>query len=230
MENEKVAQSVVKKLWSEAPSSGLAEISLINPKRTGSITIRDYFVGDDLRPYVNQGGSHRILRIKKKVYLDLSNINDRLTYEQVRLHPIYVSGSNPCLKVTNKEAEAEKFVMMKDLEAQANEIIQKLKNVELEDFSRVLLITVRVGSSDTVLKQALYQLASENPSDVVNAWNDPDREFKVIVRNCIEKRLIDKTHGVFRFKGETIGTSFELAVEWLRTNEDLIPSIRKELK
>lgn len=227
---EKVSNSRVKELHISAPKSGIAVISLVNPKKTGSITIRDYYEGDELRPYVNEKGGHRILRVKKSVFLDLSKINDRLTYEQVRLHPIYTNGSNPSLKVVNKEAEAEMFVLKKDLEAQANDIIQKLKKTELQDFSRVLLVTVRVGSSETVLKQSLYQLASENPSDVVNAWNDEDREFKVVIRNCIEQKIITKTHGVFRFKGETIGTSFELAVEWLKTNEDLIPSLRKELK
>ena len=228
---EKLSSAAIKKLVALAPESGLAEIRLVNPKRTGTITVRGYNdETGDFRPFVDQHGNERVIRINKKVLLDLSKLKDQLTYEQVRLHPIYVKGATPVLKLINHEVEDENFVITKDLEAKANGIIQNLKDSELKDFARVLLIPIREGSSITAIKRTLYDKAAEDPTEIINEFENPDRELKSILQKGLEKDLFTKSGGVFKFKGTVMGTSYELAVEWLRENEDILPSIRKELK
>ncbi len=231
MENDKVSNAKVKELVSEAPKSGYAEVRLKNPKRTGSITVRNYIDDNgNNRPFVDKNGNHRVQRFVKKRLLNLSDVNDQLLYEQVRLHPIYVKGANPVLSLVNQETESENFVTKKDLQATADGIIAKLKTKELKDFARILLVTVKDGSSDNVLKKSLYQLAELDPTKIINEWEDPSKELKSLLLVGVEKGVFTKISGIYKFNGTVMGTSFELALEWLRDNDDLIPSIRKELK
>ena len=143
MENVKVSQKRVKELSEGAPKQGFVEIRLKDPKKTGTITVREYKDerGQD-RPFVDQHGHHRILKISKTLYLDMTNEDDRLTLQQVANHPIYIKGSGKSLVVVNHEAAAAKVVDNKDLEARAMGIIQKLEGEDLKDFSRVLLIKI----------------------------------------------------------------------------------------
>lgn len=228
---EKLSKANVTKLVSQAPKSGRAEIRLRNPKKTGTITVRGYNdETGDFRPYVDQHGAERIMRVNKKVLLDLSKLKDQLTYEQVRLHPIYVKGATPVLDLINHEVEDEKFVTTKDLEAEANAIIKDLSGKELKAFARVMLVTFAEGSSDTAIKRKLYDKVEADAIEVINEWNDPSKELKELLFSGLEKEVFTKIGGVYKFKGTVMGTSFELAIEWLRDNDDLIPSIRKEIK
>ena len=228
---EKLTKAKVTELAKEAPTSGVAEIRLRNPKKTGTITVRGYNdETGEYRPYVDQHGSERVMRINKKVLLDLAKLKDRLTYEQVRLHPIYVKGATPVLDLINHEVEDEAFVTAKDLESEANAIVKGLKGKELYAFARVMLVTFAAGSSDTSIKRKLYDKVVEDPMNVINEWNDPSKELKDILLSGIEKEVFTKIGGVYKFNDQVMGTSPQLALEWLRENDDLIPSIRKQLK
>lgn len=229
-EKENLSKARIEELVSDCPKSGLVEVRLKNPKRTGTITVRDYTdVRGQRRPYVDQYGSERVLRVKRTLYLDLSKQDDRLTYEQVRNHPVYVGGARPVLYVINHETEADKFVALKDLEAKAMEIIQKLTGDTLKDFARILLVRVKEGSSDTVIKRSLYEKAVNDPSTILNEWNDENRDVKSIIRKGVESGMFVYKFGKYTYNTQLMGTSFEQAVQWLKDNEDLVPSLLKEL-
>ena len=231
MEKEKVNKTRLKELMADAPTSGNCEIRLKDPKRTGTITVRGYTGKDGQhRPFVDQHGNHRIIRFKRTVFLDMKKEDDRLTYNQVRLHPLYVDGPRPVLVIVNYEDEAEAFVAQKDLESKAMEIIQKLEGADLRNFARVLLITVKPGSSDKVIKRSIYDLAEEDPGLILNEWNDDLREIKLIIHKGIEQGMFEVKHGRYTYQGQLMGTTFEFAVDWLKDNDDLIPSMRKTLK
>ena len=231
MVKEKLTKTQVIKLAKDAPTTGIAEVRLKNPKRTGTITVRDYL--DDkgeLRPFVDQHGQERIIRFNKKMILDLTQLKDQLTYEQVRLHPIFVKGANPVLDLINHEVEDNNFVLQKDLESEANAIVKELAGKALKDFARVMLITFAEGSSDMSIKRKLYDKVEADPKSVINEWNDPSKDIKALIKNGIEKGIFTKIGGVYKFRDQVMGTSYELAIEWMHENDELIPSIRKELK
>ena len=231
MEKELISKARVKELAEHAPKSGLCEIRLKDPKRSGTITVRGYNDGEGkFRPYVDQHGQERIKKVQRTIYLNLEKLDDRLTYEQVRLHPIYVDGARPVLAIVNHENEADDFVALKNLESDAMAIISNLKGGELKDFARILLIKVKAGSSDQVIKRVLYEVAEENPANIINEWNDDLKECKAIIRTGIEKGVFKYNQGRYNFKDQLMGTSFDLAVQWMKNNEDLIPSLRKEMK
>jgi hypothetical protein len=231
---EQISKAKVKELLQDAPTAGFAEIILKDPKRTGSIVLRDYHLTDDEgtrshRPFVDMDGNHRIVKITKKKKLKLSNANDRLEYMQAKLHPIFTEGPTPILIVINKEEEANDFILEKDLEAKVNGIIQKLSGLELQKFARLLLVKVNVGSSDSAIKRVVYEQAESNPIAVLEAWEDPERPLKELIRSGVIKKVFTTKNGRWSCEGALTGTSFESTLEWLKENEDLLPKLRKQI-
>ncbi len=236
MENvkEKVSGAKVKELLKGVPSSGMAEIVLKNPKKTGSITVRDYTLTDEEgnlthRPFVDSNGNHRIMKYTKRKRLNLSRDNDRLEYQQALLHPHFVSGPNPVLIVNNLEEQANDFIQEKDLISKVNGIIQKLDGKETEKFCRVLLISFPVGSSPSAVKRLLYEKAELDPQEVLAEWEDPDRPLKELIREGLIKKVFTTTNGRWACGGTQCGTSFEHTLDWLKENEDLEPKLRKQI-
>jgi len=231
---EKISNAEVKNLLKGAPTSGFAEIILKDPKRTGSIVLRDYHLVDDEgnrshRPFVDASGNHRIIKITKKKRLNLSQENDRLEYMQAKLHPIFTDGPTPILIVVNKEEEANDFIIEKDLEAKVNGIIQKLGGSELKNFARVLLLKVTEGSTDAAIKRLVYEKAELEPVVVLEAWEDPERPLKELIRTGISKGVFTKKNGRWSCEGALCGTSFESTLEWIKENDDLLPKLRKKI-
>jgi len=228
---EPVNKARIKELCGEAPTEGNVEIRLKDPKRTGTITVRGYTDAKGrYRPFVDQYGNERVKKFSRTVYLDMKETDDRLTYEQVRLHPLYINGPRPVLVIVNHESDADAYVALKDNEAIAMKIIADLEGAELINFARVLLIKVKPGSSDKVIKRSVYDLAETNPGMILNEWNDEQRELKVIIRKGIESGMFEVKHGRYSYQGQLMGATFEHAVDWLQDNDDLIPSMRKTLK
>jgi hypothetical protein len=231
MENVNVSPKRVKELSEGAPKQGLVEIRLKDPKKTGTITVRGYKeVNGQHRPYVDQYGQNRIMKISKTLFLDMVSTDDRLTLQQVANHPIYIKGQWKSLVIVNHEAAAEKLVSDKDSEARAMGIIQKLEGEDLKDFARVLLVTVKPGSSDRILKSVIYEKAAEDPKGILKEWDNPLREHKALLRKGIEKGVFTNRQGRYLFKDQLMGTSFDLATDWIKENEDLMPQLRKEIK
>lgn len=231
---EKISKAEVKSLLTDAPTSGFAEIILKDPKRTGSIVLRDYHLTDDEgarshRPFVDKEGNHRIIKITKKKKLNLTYENDRLEYMQAKLHPIFTDGPTPILIVVNKEEEANDFIVEKDLEAKVNGVIQKLSGSELKKFARVLLVKVNEGSTDSAVKRAVYEKAELQPIEVLEAWEDPERPLKELIRSGVIKKVFTTKNGRWSCEGTLCGTSFETTLEWLKDNEDLLPKLRKQI-
>lgn len=236
MENvkEKVPGAKVKELLKGVPDSGMAEIVLKDPKRTGSITVRDYTLVDEEgglihRPFVDKNGNHRIMKYTKRKKLNLSRDNDRLEYQQALLHPHFTAGPNPVLIVNNLEELANDFIEEKDLVSKVNGIIQKLSGADLKKFCRVLLISYPLGSSDSAVKRLLYEKAELEPQEVLNEWEDPDRPLKELIREGVVKKVFTTTNGRWSCGGTQCGTTFEHALDWLKENEDLEPKLRKQI-
>ena len=99
---EKVSKSRIKELAEGAPTSGNCEIRLLNPKKTGTITLRGYQDPEgQYRPFVDQNGQHRVLKITRTIYLKMDRVSDQLVFMAVKNHPIYMSGPRKVLKLVN---------------------------------------------------------------------------------------------------------------------------------
>jgi hypothetical protein len=212
----------------EKPNKGIVVIEIIDPKRTGSITVRDYTDLDgEPRKLVDARGAARVVTIKNKnVKLDLSKENDRLLYEHIKDHPVYILGGYPCLRLVNTELQAQKHIDRTEMGIDAKSLIKGLGEENLRDLSRLLDISFNATTTINVLKQLLYQKAELEPESVINAWNHPDREMRILVYRGIDKSVIAKRNGVYYMGEVSFGTSFEECIQFLKQHEDLLPNLR----
>lgn len=230
----------VKSLTKGIKQSGIVEVRLVNPKRTGTITVRGYNEIDQYnthtwRELVDSKGHIRVVKIQGKRTLNLQNENDRILYAHLLNHVHYVKGPKPVLKLVNIEDQANDFISEREVKADADEIIKKSSEEQLRDLARVMMIGVRPNSSSNVLKKELYdfidlqdnKLQISNAKRLVSEVNSPDYELKVLLRKAIEGRVITESLNRFMFNGTSLGTSFDSLVEWGKNNKDLVAEIEK---
>jgi hypothetical protein len=242
---EKYTKSEIAELIKGAPSKGNVEIRLKDPKRTGTITLRDYILeledgAVDYRPFIDSNGNHRIAKYKGKKVLRMTNENDRLEYVHLKNHPKYTNGSNQVLLIYNHEEEADNYVALKDAEAEANAKIKTFTGQKLRNLARVCQITVRPGSSETVLKRALYEYADRDLSqggikrtgavDILEQLNSPEYEDKVLLYNAMDKKMVEVKNGRYLFGQIGLGTTFDTALQFLIDNPDISSELSKKLQ
>lgn len=236
MLKENYTKQEVASLMKGAPVSGQVEIRLTNPKKTGTITVRDYWKENadgsrEFRPLIDSNGNLRVIKyIKAKKILNLNVDNDRLEYVHLLHHPKYVKCANPIIKLINYEDEAEAFVIAKNNEAKANAIINEMPIDKLKDLARVVQIRVRPGSSNIVLKRAMYEFAAkkkdrDNPTDgaaqILNQIESPDYTKKVLLSKAMEMGIVKNISGRYMFGQTGMGGSFDTVIQWLSQNPDV---------
>ena len=75
-------------------------------------------------------------------------------------------------------------------------------------------------------------MAEKYPTKLINMWDDKDRALKALLHKGRENGVfkVDNKTKAWKYNQESIGTTLEHAVQWLKDNKDLMPSIRKQLK
>lgn len=225
------AQALLKKY----PNKGYGEVRLKNPKATGSITVREYTdENGEVIHLLNSKGVPRVVKITKaKTVYDFSKENDRLEFFHIVNHPIYMSSSSPIIDCINLQEIAEEEVQIMNRFADALILIRRLKGAELRDFARILLVNRRISftnnTSDSILLKHVYDIAESDPDRVINEYEHPDKEYKILLLTGLEKQVFTNESGVWRFGATTMGTNFDLAVEFLKENQDMLPGLRKEV-
>jgi hypothetical protein len=241
---EKVEEKEVKAILQNCEEkSGTAEIRLLDHKRTGSITVRDYtdLETGELKRFIDKYGNGKVTRFTKNRIYNLDDLNQRLEYNHVKSHPIYCTGPTPVLEAVNIEAVAEAEVYQKDMEAEANYIVRKLSGEKLRDFARVLLVGKRIkigeNTSDNVIKKEIYLLAEElergaelsGAQKIVNAWGNPERALTELLEKGISNMTFMVKDGIYYYGKQKLGTTKGYAIEWFNDNKDILPQIRKEV-
>lgn len=241
MFKEVLNQKEIAELMKGAPTEGIVEVRMRDPKRTGSVTLRGYLLEENgstvRRPFVDSKGNDRVVKYIKKKRLNMSNENDRLEYAHLKDHPIYVKGSNPILILYNFDNEASNYVDRKDAAAQADATISKLSSEGLRDLARVLQIRVMPGSSDVVLKRALYEYSESKTGannklgafEVLEQIGSPDYDTKVLLHRAMEAKEVEVRNGRYLFGQIGLGTTFDISLQHLKDNPDLESELAKKL-
>lgn len=214
------------------PENGLAEIRLVNPKRSGAINIRDYTDAQgNRRLFLNEHGVERTFQYNKKITLNFSKLRDKLEYLHVKDHPFTTTGSMgvPILNVINLNLQAELNIAKKDLEAKVNGMISSLSGQELISFARILFIPIRPGSNESMIKEMVYDKASNDPEDVLSELESPDRKVKEVFFAAKGAGLIYDRMGTWYFQTEKIGVNMDQGIAWLKENVDLMPRIMNSI-
>ena len=237
---EKLAKAEVKNLTKGLPISGIVEVRLVNPKRTGTITIRGFNSIDDFgnhnwRPFVDSNGSERIEKITRKKMLRLENENDRLLYGQLIHHPHYVNSPRPIIKLVNLEEGAVDFINKREFKNKAETIVSKSSDKELISLVRVLGINIRPRSSFNVIKRELYEFIDNydstkrksNAELLLEEYNSPEYPIKVLLRNAIAQKTVIDSLKRMMFGSVNMGTTFDGAVTFLKNNKDIANELEK---
>lgn len=212
-------------------TEGIVEIRMINPKRTGTITVRDYTDPSTgaIREFVDGNGNKRIKKYTKaKTVLRMENKTDRLEYEHIKDHPLYVKGSHPLLRVVDVVQEAEDRTTDREAAIDAMIEARKLRGEKLANFARVLGIGT-LNVLESVLKDRVYDYAEREPKKFLEALNDPNRLFKEILHKGKVTGVFTHKNKIWKYRETLMGGNIDEAILWLNDNEDLMPSIRKEL-
>lgn len=226
--NEPVSKAQATKIRNEQlkelPKSGEAYIRVKDGKKTRGIVIRSY--GD--RPFLLPNGQQRRYVLDKSIKLDLSNDENRLLYGQLMNHPIHVK--NGIYAVENNEVDAESKLKHKELEREATGIIFDMKDADVRDFARILLIKGVDKSSIQVLKKEMLDMAEEDPASFTDEWNHSDKPYKILLRRCMDAGLCIERNGRLELNGTGIGNTFEQGIEFLKANKPMLVDLRKQLE
>jgi hypothetical protein len=215
---------------SNKQSDVVVRLELVEPKKTGTIRVRDYTDRDgNLRELKDRNGNSRVVIVREQKKLFMSNENDKLLYEHLKDHPVYVLGSDACIRLVNTEEQATDDIDRVELAIDAKNIVKALDEEGLRNFGRVLNIGFNNTTTSAVLKSIMYDKCENDPIAVLDAWENPDREVQVLVYNAMDKNVIVKEKGVYRYDGMILGNGFEDCVVWLKQNEQVLPGLRKKV-
>jgi hypothetical protein len=237
---EKLAKAEVKNLTKGLPITGIVEVRLVDPKRTGTITVRGFNQIDDFgnhtwRPFVDSNGSERIEKITKKRILRLTIENDRLLYGQLVHHPHYVNSPSSVIRLVNLEEGAVDFISKREFKNKAETIISKSSDKELISLVRVLKINIKPNSSFNVIKRELYEhidnydstKRKSNAELLLEEYNSPDYPIKVLLRNAIAQKTVIDSLNRMMFGSVNMGTTFDVAATFLKNNKDIANELEK---
>jgi hypothetical protein len=212
-------------------TEGTVEIRMINPKRTGTVTVRDYtdIETGELREFKDRNGNPRVKKYTKALtVLDLSRDDDRLEYKHVKDHPLYVLGADPILRVVDVTVEAENRISEREAALDALIEAKSLRGDKLYNFARVLGIATH-NLKETIVKDKVYDYAQRTPVEFLAAFNDPNRTFKEILHTGKTLGVFTHKNKVWKYREVLLGASIDEAILWLKDNDDMLPSIRKEI-
>ena len=82
---------------------------------------------------------------------------------------------------------------------------------------------------ETIVKDKVYDIAESTPKEFLEAFNDPNRVYKETLHKGKLKGVFSHKNNVWKFRDVLMGGSIDEAILWLQDNDDLMPSIRKEL-
>jgi len=214
------------------PNKGTVVITFRNPKKTGMITLRSYRDRNGVwRRLVDENGEERVVRMSSTRILDLSNPLDRNEYECWLHHPVYYDTPNPYIRIIHREKEAKDKVRTALRLTEAIQLLNKAKDYELFVMCRMLGIQVDLRDDVDIWRAELIQRATANPDEVIDLYNRPDRKYYNTFYLAETLGIIVHTaNGMYRYGEINMATSPDLAVQFLKNNDEIYNEIVKKIE
>jgi hypothetical protein len=208
---------------------GIVLVELTNPRRTGSLTVRDYtdVKTGKLREFLDMNGNKRVMMITKNFKLDLSDANDRLYYDHLKDHPLYTLSTTPAIVIKDQFQDSIIEVDQQEEAISAKSIIMQLNETQVRDFARMLGVKAPAKTSAIVIKNEIYKMCDKNPSHVIKMWNHPQKDTHILVRKAIDLGVLEKEGHFFKLNDIKLGTSADEIILYIMNTPELLPTIRK---
>jgi len=169
--------------------------------------------------------------VKHNMVLDLSIEQDKIMYNFLVTKDDIIAASKKDVVpgvhhfyFEDKEVEAKMDVAKADLEYEAETLIRKMSSVEAEDFARMLGEPVK-SMRPVQVQAALKKKARLNPQLIIDALQDKDKDYKIMLNRLVDADVIAKKDGGKYYNGaELIGINEFYAVQFLKDkkNVDLV--------
>lgn len=202
-----------------------------NAKRLGAITIRGINHPDTgiYMPLKDVNGNDTVFVINKAVFmLKLDDPYERQVYEIAKVHPHYYYHT-PWKKyeLIDEIEDANISLKAKEDEVEAYLLLKTMNSIELSNFARLFGIQTDTVK-EVVIKKLMYDKAADTPEQVIAEFNNPERPMRELLHRARQKGVVDVRNGIWYYNEQPLGESFDRALLWLKSNEDLIPIIVRE--
>lgn len=168
---------------------------------------------------------HLVLKSNSRVAQNLSEVNDKQ-------EALYV------LVGVEEEAQTENTKNKEKLRA-----IKILTGLSKDKMLGVLKIYAQVGgkpdgrpdrnSSSDFIEDKTFKKLEEDPSEFIRIATDPDFDTKVLIDDCISKRILVKTGSKYSLHGgDTIGMDLQTTIDYINDphNQDMKIAIKQKLE
>ena len=158
--------------------------------------------------------------------LDINDEHDRRVYDFLKDHPLITQGGK--FIIQDMKAEQEKAAEHSIESAKAITTASMLNINELKNMS--VLMGLSPDLDDMMLKAKIIQFASDNPTKFTSTLEDADKEYRIFLKNALDKSVLSKVNGVWKHGSNNIGLTDDQAIVWLKENADLYALLKHQLR
>jgi hypothetical protein len=215
----------VKKAAAEASKSReLVRISFKSP-RGGAVTLRDYTKPDGtlfklVDPNTREPTAYQLTSMKE---FDLTRPFEKQVVEGFRNHPIFAG----MLNFVSLQDEAKEVVDEFELSLEAGNIVKALGK-SASSMLRIFGVNV-VKLTELEQKAMLLRIAKDTPKRIIALKEDPLYAYRVLLFDGKAAGVFSNDGGVWAFKGQPIGSTDEMAVQWIAENKDIMTVVKSEV-
>lgn len=171
---------------------------------------------------------------KAEEMFDMNNEIDRLIVQNALSQPAFYTSRAPSTRlyeITNLEDEAKNTIEVLEAGLDAGVILKNLGVDGRASFARLHGIDSDKRTPERTYAD-LIEIVKRNPDEVIKSFNDPDREFREVLRRAQfrKKSNVEIKNGNWMYGSEVMGSTFDQAIEWCHRNADILNLIDKNSK
>lgn len=192
--------------------------------KPGKITLRSHTdINKQPFEFKNKEGEAIAYTLDRTQQFDLNDPFEKKIVQGFRNHPIF----GKALIITSKLEKAKETVSKYDLMEAAGNLVKNM-GPGISSFARVLGVHVK-GLEDVEIKARLLEVCKNEPQKILDLKKDPNYGIRVLLIEGISVGVFTRRDGIYMYGTTSLGSTEPLAIEWLKTNVDLQPALRKEV-
>lgn len=172
--------------------------------------------------------------VKPEYKLDMKEIGDVEFFLCALAEPsVYgsINSTSPILfKIVSPSVIKEKEAEHNDNFVSAVAKIAELSEVQIKNIGVILGLDIFMVMEPGERKKKLVELAGENPKAIINAMNNEDAEYILVLEAARRKQIILEKRGILSFQNNDIGVDVKSAVSWLKRNESQFEILKDLVK
>jgi hypothetical protein len=161
------------------------------------------------------------------VTLDLKDPLDNLKYQILVKSGVIAESESKILPSSKgyiyvQEQESKKVLDKIKTKTEAFKIIDKATLRQKKDLAAILDKRTR-NLEESVIQSTLYSMADQYPEKIVEAWHDPDREYKAVFKLALLEGVIKRQKGSFYYyNSHLLGQDVKSVIAFMKDEKNLV--------